>query len=52
MNELRRRFERDGLSVGEKTHLAIVERLFENRLNTLSNSKRSIVEMLKGGTNA
>ena len=52
MNELRRRFERDGLSVGEKTHLAIVERLFENRLETLSNSKRSIVEMLKGGTNA
>jgi hypothetical protein len=52
MNDLRRRFERDGLSAGEKTHLAIIEKLFENRLNTLSNSKRSIVEMLKGGTNA
>lgn len=52
MNELRRRFERDGLSAGEKTHLSIVETLYENRLNTLSNSKRSLVEMLKGGTNA
>jgi hypothetical protein len=52
MNELRRRFERDGLSPGEKTHLSIIEKLFENRLETLSNSKRSIVEMLKGGKNA
>ena len=52
MNELRRRFEKDGLSDGEKTHLSIVETLYKNRLDTLSNSKRNIVEMLKGGTNA
>jgi hypothetical protein len=52
MNELRRRFEKDGLSAGEKTHLSIVETLYKNRLETLSNSKRSIVEVLKGGTNA
>jgi hypothetical protein len=52
MNELRRRFEKDGLSAGEKTHLSIVETLYKNRLETLSNSKRNIVEMLKGGTDA
>ena len=52
MNELRRRFELDGLSSGEKTHLAIVETLYKNRLETLSTSKRSIVEMLTGGQNA
>jgi len=32
--------------------LSIVETLYKNRLETLSNSKRSIVEVLKGGTNA
>jgi hypothetical protein len=52
MNELRKRFELDGLSSGEKTHLAIVETLYKNRLDTLSNSKRSIVEMLTGGQDA
>lgn len=45
---LRKMLESGGLSDGEKNHLNIVEKLYSNRLETLSNSKRTIVEILKG----
>jgi hypothetical protein len=45
---LRKMLESGGLSEGEKDHLNIVEKLFSNRLETLSNSRRTIVEILKG----
>ena len=48
MSELRRRMKMDGLSAGEEAHLNIIEVLFKNRLETLANSKKTFVEVLKG----
>lgn len=48
MSELRRRMKLDGLSPGEEAHLKIIEVLFKNRLETLSNSKKTLVEVLRG----
>jgi len=48
MAELRRRMKLDGLSAGEEAHLKIIEVLFKNRLETLSNSKKTLVEILRG----
>lgn len=48
MSELRRRMKLDGLSAGEEAHLKIVEVLFKNRLETLSKSKKTLVEVLRG----
>ena len=48
MGELRRRMKLDGLSAGEEAHLNILEVLFKNRLETLSNSKQTLVDVLKG----
>ena len=45
---MRARFEKNGLSVGEKQHLEIVFKLFTNRLDSLSGSKRSIIKLLEG----
>ena len=45
---MRERFSKNGLSAGEKQHLNILEKLFDVRLETLVNSKRSIIEMLEG----
>ena len=48
MSELRRRMKMDGLSPGEEAHLNIIEVLFKNRLETLSKSKKTLVEVLRG----
>ena len=47
---MRERFKKDGLSIGELQHLAILEKLFTNRLESLFGSKRSIIELLEGRT--
>lgn len=48
MSELRRRMKLDGLSAGEEAHLKIIEVLFKNRLETLSKSKKTLVDVLRG----
>lgn len=48
MTELRRRMKLDGLSAGEEAHLKIIEVLFKNRLETLSKSKKTLVDVLRG----
>jgi len=48
MVELRRRMKLDGLSAGEEAHLKIIEVLFKNRLETLSKSKKTLVDVLRG----
>ena len=45
---MRERFNKNGLSAGEKQHLNILEKLFNVRLDTLVNSKRSIIQILEG----
>jgi hypothetical protein len=47
---MRERFNKNGLSAGEKQHLNILEKLFDVRLESLVNSKRSIIEMLEKQT--
>lgn len=46
--DLKKRMTNDGLSDGERAHIEIVERLFENRLKTLSKSKKNIAKILEG----
>jgi hypothetical protein len=48
INEVRKRMNRDGMSEGEKGHLAIISKLFTNRLERLSDSKKLISEILGG----
>jgi hypothetical protein len=48
INEIRKRMNRDGMSEGEKTHLAIISTLFSNRLERLSDSKNLISEIFGG----
>ena len=48
MSEMRRRMKMDGLSAGEEAHLKILEVLFKNRLDSLSTSKKTFVEILRG----
>ena len=45
---MRERFNKNGLSAGEKQHLNILEKLFNIRLDNLVNSKRSIIQVLEG----
>lgn len=46
--EFKKRMSRDGLSAGERAHIDIIEKLFKNRLETLSKSKSRIAEILSG----
>ena len=48
LTNMRARFEKNGLSIGEKQHLAILFKLFTNRIDSLSGSKRSIIKLLEG----
>lgn len=44
----RERFKKNGVSVGEEQHLAILEKLFSARIDSLTQSKRSIIQLLEG----
>ena len=45
---LRERYKKNGLSIGESQHLAILEKIFKFRLESLENSRRAILTMLEG----
>ena len=45
---LRERYKKNGFSIGESQHLAILEKIFKFRLESLENSRRSILTMLEG----
>jgi hypothetical protein len=45
-SEMRKRMSKDGLSSGERAHIEILERLFDNRLRSLSKSKKAISALL------
>lgn len=46
--EFKKRMSKDGLSAGERAHIDIIEKLFNNRLETLSNSKSRLAEIFGG----
>jgi hypothetical protein len=46
--DLRNRLNPNGLTIGEKNHLSIIGKLYENRLESLTTRKRTIAEILKG----
>ena len=48
LNDLKSRLSVDGLSAGELSHLNIVDKLFEARVNSLSTQKKKLIEALKG----
>ncbi len=48
IGELRNKMNPDGLTIGEKNHLQIIEKLFTNRLDSLRTRKRTIAEILRG----
>lgn len=48
LRDLRARLDVDGLSQGEVNHLKIVEKLFDSRVESLSNQKNQLIKLLKG----
>jgi hypothetical protein len=48
VDDLRSRMALDGLSTGELTHIKIIDRLFEIRVESLSSQKKKLIELLGG----